>query len=104
MSLMGTKNGRKQRTAEFKAKVAPAAIKGEHTSSEIASMYGVHPTQISVWKKQAQELDNIFAEWLWRTVKYENVYQGKKSEVSGLYARHDRVSSRSLGNTLRRCQ
>lgn len=50
MSLMGTKNGRKQHTAEFKAKVALAAIKGEHTASELASMYGVHPTQIGVWK------------------------------------------------------
>ena len=56
MSLMGTKNGRKQHTAEFKAKVAMAAIKGEHTASELASIYGVHPTQIGVWKKQAQEI------------------------------------------------
>jgi transposase-like protein len=56
MSLVGTKNGRKQHTAEFNAKVAMAAIKGEHTASELASMYGVHPTQIGVWKKQAQEI------------------------------------------------
>ncbi len=56
MSLMGTKNGRKQHTAEFKAKVALAAIKGEHTAAEIASMYGVHPTQISAWKRQALEI------------------------------------------------
>lgn len=48
---MGTKNGRKQHTAEFKAKVAMAAIKGDHTASELASMYGVHPTQIGVWKR-----------------------------------------------------
>ena len=55
MSLMGTKNGRKQHIAEFKAKVAIAAIKGEHTASELVSMYGVHPTEIGVWKKQALE-------------------------------------------------
>jgi hypothetical protein len=35
MSLMGTKDGRKQHTAEFKAKVAIAAIKGERTASEV---------------------------------------------------------------------
>lgn len=56
MSPMGTKNGRKQHTAEFKAKVALAAIKGDPTASEIASMYGVHPTQISAWKRQAQDI------------------------------------------------
>ena len=62
MSLMGTTNGRKQHAAEFKAKVAIAAIKGEHTASELASMYGVHPTQIGVWKKQAlAELAQVFS-------------------------------------------
>ena len=62
MSIMGTKDGRKQRTAELKAKVAIAAIKGTHTAGEIASMYGVHPTQISVWKKQAlEELAQVFS-------------------------------------------
>ena len=53
---MGTRNTRKQHPAELKAKVAIAAIKGEHTASELASMYGVHPTQIGIWKKQALEL------------------------------------------------
>ena len=52
MSLMGTRNGHKQHTAEFKAKVAIAAIKGERTALELASMYGVHPTQIGVWNKR----------------------------------------------------
>ena len=51
MSIMGTKGGRKQHSAELKAKVALAAIKGEHTAGELASMYGVHPTQIGMWKK-----------------------------------------------------
>lgn len=62
MSIMGTKNGRKQHTAELKAKVAIAAIKAEHTASEIASMYGVHATQIGMWKKQAlEELAQVFS-------------------------------------------
>ena len=62
MSIMGTQGGRKQRTAELKAKVAVAAIKGDHTTGEIASMYGVHPTQIGMWKKQAlQELAQVFS-------------------------------------------
>lgn len=52
---------RRQHTAELKAKVALAAIKGEHTVNEIAAMYGVHPTMITKWKKQAlQELPQVF--------------------------------------------
>lgn len=46
---------RKQHGAEYKAKVALEAIKGQKTVNEIAGMYGVHPTQIGVWKKQALE-------------------------------------------------
>ena len=62
MSMMGTKGGRKQHTAELKAKVAIAAIKGQHTANEIASMYGVHATQIAKWKKQAlEELAQVFS-------------------------------------------
>lgn len=62
MSTMGTHGGRKQHTAELKAKVAIAAIKGQHTASEIASMYGVHATQIGQWKKQAlEELAQVFS-------------------------------------------
>ena len=39
----------------FKAKVAIEAIKGEKTINEIASIYEVHPNQVSLWKKQALE-------------------------------------------------
>ena len=61
MSIMGMKNGRNQHSADFKAKVAIAAIKGQHTTAQLASMYGVHPTQIGIWKKQAlEELAQVF--------------------------------------------
>ena len=43
---------RKQYTGAFKAKVALETIKGQHTLQEIASGYGVHPNQITKWKKQ----------------------------------------------------
>jgi len=57
---MGTR--RKRYDASFKAKVELEAIKGERTISEIASKTGVHPNQISKWKKQAlEELPDIFS-------------------------------------------
>lgn len=46
---------RKRHGAEFKAKVALEALKGVKTVNELSSVYGVHPTQISQWKRQLQE-------------------------------------------------
>jgi len=43
---------RKSHTAAFKAQVALAAVKGDRTISELASLHGVHPTMIHTWKKQ----------------------------------------------------
>ena len=48
-------NMRTKRTSEFKAKVALAAIRGDQTIAELASLYKVHPNQITTWKRQAQD-------------------------------------------------
>jgi len=44
---------RKQYSAEFKSKVALAAIRGDGTIAELASRYGVHPNMITKWKRVA---------------------------------------------------
>lgn len=44
---------RKRYSAEEKTRVAIEAIKGQKTLNELAGEYGVHPSQITQWKKQA---------------------------------------------------
>ena len=44
---------RRRFTAEFKAKVALEAIRGELTVSELARKHSVHPNLIPGWKRQA---------------------------------------------------
>ena len=43
---------RRNHGAEFKSKVAIAAIRGEKSLSELAEQFDVHPHQITEWKKQ----------------------------------------------------
>jgi transposase-like protein len=40
------------RSAEFKAKVALAAVQEQKTVQQLSTVFGVHPTQVQVWKKQ----------------------------------------------------
>jgi transposase-like protein len=47
---------RRQFSAQFKAKVALAALRNEETTAELAQKYEVHPTMISTWKREL--LDN----------------------------------------------
>ncbi len=46
---------RKILTGTQKAKIALEAVKGQKTVNEIAQEYGVHPTQIGLWKKALLE-------------------------------------------------
>ena len=48
---------RKRYSAEFKAKIALEAIRGELTINELASRYELHPNMITTWKRQA--IDNM---------------------------------------------
>ena len=48
---------RKRYDSRFKAEVAIEAIKNQRTVTQIASEYGVHPNQVSQWKKQV--LDHL---------------------------------------------
>jgi transposase len=49
---MGAK--RRRFAAEFKARVALAAMRGDRTINQVASQYEVHPHQVSAWKKELE--------------------------------------------------
>lgn len=53
---------RTPRTPAFKKKVALEALREDKTLAQIASQYGVHPMQVTQWKKVLLDgAENIFA-------------------------------------------
>ena len=50
-----TRRKRRNHSSAFKAKVALAAVKGEHTLAELAEQFDVHPNQIQDWKRRLIE-------------------------------------------------
>ena len=73
---------RKRYSAEFKAKVALEAIRGERTISELATKHQLHPNQITQWKRQAIEnLAKTFDD------KAADAQVGREAEVTKLHAK-----------------
>ncbi len=53
---------RKRYGAEFKARVALEAMRGELTTAQLATKHGFHQTMVGEWKKQAVEgLTSVFS-------------------------------------------
>ncbi len=53
---------RKRYSAEFKARVALDALRGELTTAQLATKHGIHQTMVGEWKKQAVEgLTGVFS-------------------------------------------
>jgi len=70
---------RRQLTAAFKAKVAILAIQGHKTVNEIASEFGVHPTQVSAWKKML--LESSTEAFTRKNAKKESDFNAEKDQL-----------------------
>jgi putative transposase len=70
---------RKQRSAEFKFRVALEAAKGTKTLNELSSEYEVHTTQISEWKNQLlKDGANLFST---ATVRQQRDKEAQQAEL-----------------------
>ena len=73
---------RRNHTADFKAKVVLAALRGDKTLAELAEQFEVHANQISQWRQQA--IDNMAAKKLKLVPKEEFEALLKENGVSSL--------------------
>jgi len=66
----------------MKVKISLEAIKQQKTTSEITAQYGVHATQINLWKKQVLE---IIPEAFVKKTKREKIAQDQQALIDQLY-------------------
>ena len=82
---------RKKYSPEFKMKIVLSVLKEEKTISEIASESGIHPNQISKWKKRfLEEAPEIFQDDRRKIGRMKAQYENKIEE---LYTQIGRLST-----------
>jgi len=73
---------RRRFTADFKARVALDALRGDRTIQEIAAKHKVHPNQVSTWKRQAVDgLGEVFSNGV------DRARSDREAEVKELHAK-----------------
>jgi putative transposase len=70
---------RKRYDGTFKARVMLESLRNEKTIAELASDYGIHPNQITQWRRQAlEELPALFSS---KQAKDEKAREEEKEEL-----------------------
>ena len=92
---------RRRFSAEFKAKVALEAIRGEQTIAELASRYELHPNIVSNWKRQA--VGNMAAAF---TGASEQKSKSSEAQIKELHAKVGQLTMERdfLANAFERCR
>lgn len=81
---------RRNHTANFKAKVAFAALKGEKTLAQLASEYEVHVNQIQAWRNQLKEnMVELFDNRLDRGKDHDAQVQALQAKIGQLTMEND---------------
>ncbi|WAH40288.1 transposase [Alicyclobacillus fastidiosus] len=81
---------KKQYTPEFKAQVVKEILKEEKSMEQIAAEYGVHPVQLSQWKKVTMDnLASLFVDER-KAAKAQKVQEQK---IERLYAQVGKLTT-----------
>ena len=88
-----TRRKRRHHSSAFKAKVALAAVKGEHTLAELAEQFDVHPNQIQDWKRRlVEKAEDVFGGDATKARHNEQEVEKLHAKISQLAMENDFLS------------
>lgn len=91
------KNKRKRHDSQFKARVALEALKGLKSVQQIAKEFGIHPGQVSDWKRLlSEQAGSVFEGGKSREVEgFDKEREGLHSKIGELTVQLDFVVKKS---------
>ncbi len=85
---------RRNHSPAFKAKVALAAARGDHTLAELTEQFDVHPNQIQEWKKRLMAgTEHVFGAGAVQAADSEREIEKLHAKIGQLTMEKDFLSS-----------